>query len=87
MENFKISELEILYESQPKIKLEHIGKGLNVVFGSNESGKSRIKEFIEWMIFAQSPQFTYLSPQAKKSSFKSVNQILKGYMTCQNNLD
>ena len=87
MENFKISELEILYESQPKIKLEHIGKGLNVVFGSNESGKSRIKEFIEWMIFAQSPQFTSLSPQAKKSSFQSVNQILKGSMTVQNNLD
>lgn len=87
MGSYKISELEILYENQPKISLENIGSGLNVVFGSNESGKSRIKEFIEWMIFAQSPQFQALSPQAKKSSFQSANQILKGSLTIKNGFE
>ncbi|MFN8016030.1 MAG: AAA family ATPase [Acidimicrobiia bacterium] len=76
-----IKNLAIRYDSLKGIEIDNLSQGLNVIYGPNEAGKSRVKEFIEWMIFASSPQFNSLSPQAKKSAFKNFDPSTRGSLT------
>ena len=78
MDHPVISSLDIYYESLPDIHLSSISKSLNVIYGPNESGKSRIKEFLEWMMFSSTKQFESLSPKYKKDAFKSIEQNFHG---------
>lgn len=74
MERPYISSLDLHFVSRPARHIDSLSPHVNVIYGPNESGKSLMKSFIEWMMFASSPGFEALSPKAKKDAF-SFNSI------------
>lgn len=73
-----ICSLDIHYTTLNDIHLRDLSPELNVIYGQNESGKSRIKSFLEWMMFASSKNIESLSPAARKVAFRFVDTSPQG---------
>jgi uncharacterized protein YhaN len=51
------------------IHLNDLSSGLNVIYGANEAGKSRARDFIEWLMFSYTDEHESLKPSARKNAF------------------
>ena len=57
MTNPYISSIHIEYSNLNPVNIEDLSPELNIIFGDNETGKSRIRDFITWMLFANGGKF------------------------------
>ena len=65
-----ISSLHIEYSNLKPVNLTDFIPGINIIYGDNESGKSRIKDFLSWMLFADSSQYS-------TDKTKNINKIYR----------
>ena len=60
------------------IRLSELSPGVNVIFGSNEAGKSRTKDFIEWLMYANATEYENATKNAKKKAFDNMGPQTSG---------
>ena len=77
-----ISSLHIEYSNLKPVNLTDFIPGINIIYGDNESGKSRIKDFLSWMLFADSSQYstdkTKNINKIYRSIFSNIDEQIKG---------
>lgn len=75
------SSFSIRHSSLDPISCHDLSESVNVIYGSNEAGKSRVRDFLEWMMFATSDEVTALKSSAAKKAFGSLDPSLTGSAT------
>lgn len=78
MSNPYFSSFSIQYQSQDQIICDDLSPNVNVIFGHNETGKSRVRDFIEWMMFASSTEISELKPSAAKKAYAHLDPSISG---------
>lgn len=82
MEKPYISLIHIEYSNLDPVNINNLSPNLNVIYGNNETGKTRIKDFISWILFSNEDK--YKSDKTKKintlykNSFKQIDLLTKG---------
>ncbi|MEI2833962.1 MAG: AAA family ATPase [Acidimicrobiia bacterium] len=82
MTNPYISSIHIEYSNLNPVNIEDLSPELNIIFGDNETGKSRIRDFITWMLFANGEKFhsdrTKNISSSYKDTFKNIDISTNG---------
>ena len=73
-----ISSLSIHYANLDPIACTELSPHVNVIYGHNEAGKSRIRDFLEWIMFASSEEVDALKNAATKKAFAHLDPSLSG---------
>ncbi len=72
------SSFSLRYSSLDPISCEDLSEHVNVIYGSNEAGKSRVRDFLEWMMFASSDDIVALKTAAAKKAFAHLDPSISG---------
>ncbi len=78
-----ISSLSISFPSLSPLNCSDLSAGLNVIYGPNEAGKSRIRDFIEWAMFVYESEHEDLKPLARKNAFNHLIPGISGRITAE----
>lgn len=73
-----IRSLSINYPEIGSIECNEFSENANVIFGKNEAGKSRVRDFIEWVMFASSSEISELKTAATKKAFSHLDPAISG---------
>lgn len=77
-----ISSAHIEYSNQKPVNFADFSPEINIIFGANEAGKSRFRDFISWILFANDNKFhtdkTKKVSALYKSSFYLLDETTTG---------
>ena len=80
-----ISSAHVEYSNQKPVNFKELSPEINIIFGANEAGKSRFREFISWVLFANDNKFhtdkTKKISALYKSAFYLVDETTTGEIT------
>lgn len=80
-----ISSAHIEYSNQKPVNFEDFSPEINIIYGANEAGKSRFRDFISWILFANDNKFhtdkTKKISSLYKSAFYLVEETTTGEIT------
>lgn len=63
------------------IECLNLSENVNVIYGHNEAGKSRVRDFLEWIMFASSEEVSSLKTAAAKKAYAHIDNGLSGKAT------